>query len=64
MTTTTAPDSLTLVYLHGAPCVRDAEGGVWHPTEESAATIRAADDQLAEAIRLMESSADAGRWID
>lgn len=55
-------ETLSLTDRDNTPVLVDSEGGVWWPTDEAAEAIRAADDQLAEAIRQME--AGNGGWRD
>lgn len=44
--------------------VRDTDGGVWHPNEDTKVEIEHADDPEAKAIQICKTQPMRGAWHD
>jgi hypothetical protein len=55
--------TLSAVLLHDVWCVRDADGGVWHPDTTAERVIASAGEQAAAvAVDLCRSAPMRGTW--
>lgn len=48
--------------LHGVWCVRDSDGGIWHPGEEAREEIARADDPESRAEHICATQPMRGSW--
>ncbi len=53
---------LTAIDTHDGIAVEDCEGCIWHPSDEAAAEIAAADDPHVAAVQMCRSAPGRGWW--
>ena len=58
----TPETTLTAELLHGAWCVLDSDGGIWHPGDEATEEIARADAPKAVAEHICATEPMRGSW--